>query len=278
MVKPIREFEDLQNYHHPIVVLGHALGHDTDHLNGKDLGFDVSTIPTIVAHIDTQEIAKQCKVWENTPNYIGLGTLIEKMEVKHTAANVVAPTMMSAILLEIPPATKQGCVRTVNDVAQNLETFTQTNFVLVGGDVNYCCKCGATTHIDEICDATALTCTECVLCRLIHSATTHIALHCPIVRENVRQERLTWYADQGIMRPKVPFSSIHHLQAFGPNARTAAASTQQEVTERRNIYLRQTNPNLPLVPFVWSSSEGFSNAPPGPPRAAAVGRCRTNRD
>jgi hypothetical protein len=254
-VKPIVGEQSLVNYHHPIIVLGHALGHDTDHLNGKDLGFDVSTIGTIVRYIDTQEIAKQCGVWRNTPDKIGLSKLVGKLGVQHTdphtAANDVARTMISAILLTIPIAAMFNCARSPNEVALDLETYTQTNFVSVGGDVNYCGKCASTAHIDEDCLAKGLICTECVSRGLTARATTHIALHCPTVRDEVRHERLRWFSDQHDRKPKDPFSSTNRLQAFGPNAPVATPSSQAEVIARRRHYSIQRGINTPSVPFVW---------------------------
>jgi hypothetical protein len=212
LVQPITGINGLQGYNCPIVVLGHSIAHDRDHLYGKDLALNLDAIGTPIRYIDTQEIVRNNGNWWNNNEDISLGNLVQKLGFlhtdSHTACNDAARTMMCAILLALPQSAKTSCTRSTQQVASELETFSRANFVPLGGSTRYCCKCGSTQHMPELCQANTLQCHECVSRGLDHLATTHIALHCPVVRDEVAAERIEWYAGQPKdWNPKHPFSS-----------------------------------------------------------------------
>jgi hypothetical protein len=272
MNKPIEGVKGLELYNHPVVILGHSIGHDRDHLNGKDLALRVDDIKTIVRYIDTQAMAVQAGHWGQKKDPIGLNTLVHKLEFEHTdshtAANDAARTLVCAILLALPMEAKSGRNRSVNEVATDLERHSQDYFVGMGGSAMYCCKCGSTKHMYQDCDRIgSLLCDECVARGLNDSSTTHIALHCPVVRDEIAEERLAWYRGQPQhWQPKHAFSSETRLKTFAevPNVRVQPTSFD-EYTARRVFYDKQRVSNSPFKPFVWSG-RSFQNSPfTGPP-------------
>jgi hypothetical protein len=272
MNEPIKDVKALQGYNHPVVILGHSIGHDRDHLNGKDLDLSVDRIDTIVRYIDTQNIASEAGYWLNSKDPIGLGTLVSKLGFQHrdshTAANDVGRTVISAILMVLPREARRGCSRDINKVASDLEHYSRNTFVGMGGSREYCSYCGKTDHSHKSCTQIgSLHCAECVSRRLLASSTQHITLHCPIVRDEIAAERLAWYAGQGSWAPKYPFSSRSRLQTFGEFPSLPLPATDEEMTARRQWYNKQRNSAQPLKPFVWHrhTFEESSLANAGPP-------------
>jgi hypothetical protein len=256
LVQPITGVNGLQGYNHPIVILGHAIAHDRDHLNTKDLGLDIDSLGTIIRYVDTQEMVRDIGSWWNDVDDVGLRSLVPKLGFAHsdahTACNDAARTMMCAILMALPRIARKNCARPMQQVAFELEAFSRAHFVPLGGSARYCTRCSSTGHNTEFCNATGLQCAQCLSRSLYQEATTHVELHCPIVRDEVAAERLKWYAGQPKeWNPKHPFSSRDRLQTFGPNAPRVTTATQQEVTARRQHYNRQQGTDEPREPFVW---------------------------
>tara|TARA_R110002003_G_scaffold62_25_gene5757 strand:- start:1761 stop:3404 length:1644 start_codon:yes stop_codon:yes gene_type:complete len=257
LVEPIKNVNGLQGCNHPIVMLGQALSHDTEHLNGQDLAFDVRQIGTIVKYIDTQNLVREAGYWTNNRDGIGLLKLIDALEFSHadahTAANDAARTMMAAVTLALPKSAKQGCSRSMARVAADLEQWSHNTFVSLGGYSQYCWKCGSTNHDIDHCTATGLRCSECVSRGYTQQATEHISRHCPLVRDEVAEERKKWFAsrDHAGIKPKHRF--VSHLQKFAPNAPNAPPATNEEVQARFTWYARQRldNPNQRPQPFTW---------------------------
>lgn len=283
LVHTITNVNDLQGYNCPVVVLGHSVTHDRDHLNGKDLAFDIDALGTVIRYIDTQEIVRNTGNWWNDVGEIGLTSLVTKLGFQHrdchTACNDVGRTIICAVLLALPKKARTGCARTTQQVANDLETYSRTNFVAMGGTVLYCSRCGSTQHKAIACQANSLRCNECVSRGLVQSSTSHITLHCPVVRDEVAAERLAWYAGQPReWMPKHPFSSRNRLQTFSPNAPRISATTQEEATARRQWYDSQRGFNVQIKPFVWFR-RSFQESPQrhaGPIRPSRVQAPRQN--
>jgi hypothetical protein len=265
LVQPIAGVNGLQGFNRPIVILGHSIAHDREHLNTKDLGLDIDGFGTIIKYIDTQEIARDTGNWWNDVDNIGLNSLVSKLGFTHsdahTACNDATRTMMCAIIMALPQTASKNCARPVQQVASELEVYSRTHFVPLGGTARYCSRCSSTGHNTKICDATGLQCGECLSRGLNQEATTHVELHCPIVRDEVAAERLAWYAGQPKdWNPKHQFSSRDRLQTFGPNASRVVGPTQQEMTARRQFYDKQRDSGQHLEPFVWYR-RSFANSP-----------------
>lgn len=264
LVQPITQVIALQGFNRPVVIMGHSGKHDREHLNGKDLAFDTETLGTVVRNIDTQQIAEDCKYWLHPTDPIGLVPLVSKLGFEHTdphtAANDAARTLMCAILMAIPKKARQGCRRSTQDVARDLETYTQVMFEPLGGTEEYCSKCGSTSHMAKACTEDGLLrCDECVSRGLNELSTKHITLHCPIVAEEVVLERKAWYDDQQ-WTPKYPYSSRDRLQTFAPNTPTVPSAKIEEVAARRRFYDKQCNSGQPLKAFTWDG-RAFKNSP-----------------
>ncbi|KAL5114320.1 hypothetical protein ACEQ8H_007795 [Pleosporales sp. CAS-2024a] len=256
----------------PIVLLGHSVAHDREHLRGKDLGFDVDALGTVVKVIDTQCIVAETKCWFGARDPIGLDKLAEKLEFEHTnahtAANDAARTLVAGVLLALPEQARRACQRTTQEVVHDLETVSVGNFVPLGGADRYCWLCGSVGHMgDANCPFSnrTLQCDECMSRGLVREAAFHVALHCPIVALEIAEERLAWYREQGSWRPKHRFDSRGRLQSFAPNAPVATPASSAEMAARRQWYdsQRQTGP---LRFFTWYgrafSSSPLRHAPP----------------
>lgn len=275
MVQPIVGVKGLEGANRPVILLGHSLKNDRHHLSAKDLAFDVDTLSTIIRELDTQQITVDRKYWFNPSDPVGLPPLVSKLGFEHTdahtAANDAARTLMCAILMAIPMSARQGRSRSVQDIARAVELDSQRTFVPLGGTAMYCSKCGSTTHLRKNCtEKDRIRCDECASRGLSTLSTTHIALHCPIVRDEIAAERLKWYKDQSGYTPKYPFSSEDRLQTFAPNAPAVQPATAGEIAERQYFYSKRKpdpNNNGKLLPFVWSG-RSFKNSPQakaGPP-------------
>lgn len=267
LVQPINNVNGLRGHDHPIVILGHSIGHDRQHLNGKDLAFDLDGLGTVVRYIDTQKITRDANFWHDPrENPIGLRDLVKKLEFEHTnshtAANDAARTLVAGILMAIPREARQGCRRNTQKVLYDLEASSRANFEPLGGVEQYCCRCGSVGHLDEprCLWKGPMRCEECVSRGLDVFAQSHISLHCNIVRDEVSEERLTWYADQPKeWKPKYPFSSRDRLQAFSPNASRVTPPTNEEIVARRKWYDDQKGSPNPLIYFVWEGRR-FKNS------------------
>ncbi|KAF3037084.1 hypothetical protein E8E12_004486 [Didymella heteroderae] len=86
----------------PVILVGHALRHDTENTNKPGLEYNLEDNLTLVAKVDTQALAREKKVWVPPvgmeTNEIGLRVMIENLGFKHiddhTACNDAARTMM----------------------------------------------------------------------------------------------------------------------------------------------------------------------------------------
>jgi hypothetical protein len=262
MKQPIENVKGLEGYNHPVVILGHSIAHDREHLNGKDLDLSVTRLDTIIRYIDTQTMTTEAGYWWGSRDPIGLRTLVEKFEFthsdSHTAANDVGRTLICAFLLALSPnhEARTGCTRTINQAAVSLEVHSRITFEPMGGTPDYCCNCGSTKHMGDACPRVGkLRCDGCVSRGLMALSTTHIKRHCPIVRDEVAAERLAWYAGQPKeWAPKYPFTSKSRLKTYEefPVPGVLKPATQEEITERRTWYDQgRRGSDGKLLPFVW---------------------------
>ncbi|KAH8722942.1 hypothetical protein GQ44DRAFT_342046 [Phaeosphaeriaceae sp. PMI808] len=261
-VQPIIGAPDLEGFYHPVVILGHSVGHDCNHLNGKDLKFDVGLLNTIVKHIDTQQMALQSQYWTNRVDDIGLNAFCLKLGFEHrdahTASNDAARTLMCAMYLVTPKEFKKGRSQSLQQVADSLEPFTRNSFIGLGGSPKYCIRCGSTQHLKADCTATDLNCAECATRGLLRRATTHIIQHCLTVADEVKDERLAWYEGQkgtdvtGRKTPKIPFKS--RLQTFAENAPIVPRASTEEVSMRLQWYNEQQDHDKPKPFTSWRRS------------------------
>jgi hypothetical protein len=271
MNEPIKGVKGLEGYNHPVVILGHSIAHDREHLNGKDLDLKVSRLDNIIRYIDTQIMTTEAGHWWNSKDPIGLKTLVEKFEFTHsdahTAANDVGRTLICAFLLALPQDVRTNCERDIRRVASDLEEFTRINFEGMGGTKEYCCNCGSTEHMHDKCNKVgSLHCDECVSRGLLKFSTTHIALHCPVVRDEIAAERLAWYAGQPKeWSPKHPFSSKSRLATFAESPMPPHPTSMAEFTTRRKWYGQQHGSSR-MTPFVWAGrsfkESQLANGPP----------------
>lgn len=234
----------------PVVLLGHAGAGDLKNIaEGKDISFDIFALGTVLRSINTQKLSQDLNFWLAKEG-ARLEHLVAKLNFTHadphTAGNDSARTLMSAIYMTLPLAAHQNQPRSMQQVADDLETFTQTNFHAFGpgggyGTPIYCWKCASLDHTTDDCIATGLSCTECISRGLFTDAGDHVALHCPTVAQEESEERRAWFRPQPKVtgRPKVPFKS--RLTTFAPGAQVRVVS-DGEVAARRASYDKQ-DPN-----------------------------------
>lgn len=286
MIQPIDHVPSLRGYNRPIVLMGHSVGHDREHLNGKDLRFDIDSPGTVARVIDTQQITLDSKHWFGCKDPIGLRTLVQKLEFhhtnSHTAANDAARTFIAGVLMVLPKGARQNCRRNTQKVVYDLETSSRESFVPLGGVALYCCECGEDGHMgDQECmmvgkiRRSGVPCAECVSRGFDKTAWYHVEAHCHIVRDEVAAERLAWYKDQPAeWKPKYPFVSNGRLQAYAPDSPTPTPATEEEIVARSAWYDMWKDSSEVQEPFVWVG-RSFANSPlagQGPPPGQKVRR------
>jgi hypothetical protein len=128
-----------------------------------------------------------------------------------------------------------------------------------------------------------LCCEECVSRGLHPLSTFHVTQHCPVVRDEVSEERLAWYAGQpSDWKPKYPFFSRGRLQIYARNAPKTIPATTEEVIARRQWYDKQRG-KKDMKPFIWCG-RSFQNSPlakqgaPQPQRSAHYARDNRRND
>jgi hypothetical protein len=177
----------------PVVLVGHALRHDTENTNKQGLEYNLDDNLTLVAKIDTQALARETKVWVPPvgmeTNEIGLRVLIEKLQFQHlddhTACNDAARTMMCAVHMVLPAALQRSDDPTMQAVADRVEAKSRASSGAPYGTQHCCIRCAARDHSVETCQAEGVRCAACN--RFASSAdreaniTSHIETYCPHV-------------------------------------------------------------------------------------------------
>ncbi|KAL1799511.1 hypothetical protein ACET3X_003548 [Alternaria dauci] len=210
-VKPIKNPKGLKG-NHPIVVLGHDVGHDKNNLKSKAIAFDMDPIGTVVRYIDTQMMTRDKGYWMMPRNeQIGLRRLVEELGFEHsdphTAANDAGRTIMCAFQIALGgDRWKRGCRKSLLQVADDLEYHSVATFDdSLGGVDKYCWKCGTAGHMKADCTATDLHCDECEEngC-YVKPGDEHITLHCMcIANEEARIRRANDAIARALKKPKV---------------------------------------------------------------------------
>ncbi|KAF1925103.1 uncharacterized protein M421DRAFT_70845, partial [Didymella exigua CBS 183.55] len=160
----------LQGCKRPVVLIGHALRHDLENANKEGLEYNFTKYSTIVANVDTQQLARQTGVW-NPPAYmrtneIGLRVLVEeKLSFRHlddhTAGNDAARTMMCGIWMCLPAALTQIEHPDMQQVANAVEKHSSLNLAALYGTVELCVRCGGRDHSEEACTV-SVQCAACI--------------------------------------------------------------------------------------------------------------------
>jgi hypothetical protein len=210
-IQPIKGIPGLKG-NHPIVVLGHDVGHDKNNLKLKAIAFDMDPIGTVVRYIDTQILTRDKGYWLMPRNeQIGLRRLVEALGFEHsdshTAANDVGRTLISAFQIALGgDKWKTDTRKSMKQVADDLERYSVITFdESLGGVEKYCWKCGTVGHMKADCVATDLHCDECEEngCEIKLGA-EHVTAHCLCVANKkavVRRQKDA--AARVLKRPKV---------------------------------------------------------------------------
>lgn len=131
----------------PVIVLGHALGGDTEKLY-KLLSFSTDRLGNVVKECDTQTMVRELGFWTDR-NQIGLQRLIFELGFEyrdaHTASNDAAMTTIAAILLVLE---NNGFSEEKNlqEVIDGVEAASQGHDWFHGSD-KYCTRCHAVDHV-----------------------------------------------------------------------------------------------------------------------------------
>jgi hypothetical protein len=182
-VQPIKNVPGLRG-NHPIVVLGHDVGHDRSNLKQKAIEFDIEPLGTVVRYVDTQVLVRDKRYWELQKEQIGLVNLVANLWFQHsdphTAANDAARTLMSAFQIGLGEhACKKDTKKSMLEVANSLEQYSVANFKSIGGVEEYCWRCGQPGHMKPACTATDLHCDACEIKRCRHKfEEEHVSAHC----------------------------------------------------------------------------------------------------
>lgn len=148
---------ELAGLKRPVILVGHALDHDTEHMQATGLAYDFKQHATIVASIDTQKLVRELSAWtdpEFPGNKIGLDVLCEDVfnfahEDPHTALNDAARTIFCAVNLALRNwmvGRRRGMEKSMQAVATDIEEYSQHNFTSGWGSEVCCTRCGARDH------------------------------------------------------------------------------------------------------------------------------------
>lgn len=183
---------NLKGCKRPIILVGHALRHDTENTNKRGLEYNLDDNLTIVAKVDTQALARETKVWVPSPgmltNEIGLRVMIENLGFQHlddhTACNDAARTMICAVHMILPDVLQHSDSPSMQAVADRVETKSKVTSGAPYGTAKCCIRCAARDHSAD--DCTADIC--CAACDRFDrgddrdlSITSHIETYCPHV-------------------------------------------------------------------------------------------------
>ncbi|KAF1912142.1 hypothetical protein BDU57DRAFT_80419 [Ampelomyces quisqualis] len=162
----------------PIVLIGHALAHDKDNVRKTGLNYDFKQHGSVVKEIDTQKVVKETLAWIDprcANNDIGLDTLCEKVfgfahDDPHTALNDAARTVICAVNLALRNWTRNNRFeKTVQEVALELEQYTQNTFESNWGTKLCCTRCGGRDHSNT--QNECATPVHCAACERFHETT-----------------------------------------------------------------------------------------------------------
>ncbi|OAL44671.1 hypothetical protein IQ07DRAFT_648888 [Pyrenochaeta sp. DS3sAY3a] len=180
----------------PIVLIGHATHHDSEHCRAG-LGYDWTQHGTIVKSIDTQPLAKATRTWISPDKQrvdIGLARLTKILGFEHrdahTACNDAARTVLSAVQMVLPRACRTGQSCSMQAVALRVEQFSRDAFASSWGTRWCCTRCGGRDHNRSACTVSV----HCRACQQFgcgaKDVVGHIEQYCPhIARYNAHLRR-----------------------------------------------------------------------------------------
>ncbi|KAH5633431.1 hypothetical protein HBI23_215420 [Parastagonospora nodorum] len=177
---------DLAGLKRPVILVGHALDHDTEHMQSTGLNYDFTQHATIVAEIDTQKLVRELSAWtapDFPGNKIGLDVLCEQVfnfahEDPHTALNDAARTIFCAVNLALRnwmAGRRRNMAKTMQAVATEIEEYSQDNFASAWGSVAFCTRCGGRDHTNILQQCAAPV--YCLACERFGDTETHVRSH-----------------------------------------------------------------------------------------------------
>jgi hypothetical protein len=210
-VQPLNNIDGLGFGNSPVVVLGQDIGHDKNNLAQKSVSFDIEKLGTVVRWIDTQVLAREVGYWLKPKNeQIGLARLVQELWFEHsdphTAANDAARTIISAFQLALGNhPCKKNARKSMLDVATELEAYSVANFQSIGGEEEYCWRCGKSGHMKPDCTATDLFCEECSenAC-VLEKKEEHVTMHCLCIAKEKAVVRRAKDAQNRLLRKAKP--------------------------------------------------------------------------
>lgn len=250
----------MEGCHCPVIVLGHAIGHDKENLNKEPLKFDVEATGNVIRYIDSQKISREtgmsdaCRLGRG--NEVGLERLVTALKFQHsdahTACNDIARSVMCAIQLVLlhldkDPANRNKVktkkCKTMQQVADDLEAYSRKNFQSIGGVAKYCWRCGNVGHMIDECRMLV----QCKKCfndgRPPMHTKSHTTMHCPLAAQERGDER----------------RRLHAIEKGRRRAEKAAA-TRGNYSRRGRGYFSVSNRELP-PPSLRGHDRGINTTP-----------------
>jgi hypothetical protein len=182
----------------PIILIGHAVKNEFDHLQ-RTFGVDLRSYGTIVKVIDTQLMAQEAGIRSPKGPYISLSDLLAHFKISipnlHSAGNDAAGTLIAAILIALkdklypgvgtapPPLVING--QKVQHAVNALRHIDFRAPAPAWGKAVYCTRCERDNHFRGQCRAFV----SCTICRdsgvqhLWNAHKTHSATRCVSVLE-----------------------------------------------------------------------------------------------
>jgi len=166
----VSDSSNLAGLKRPIILIGHALAHDKDNVRKNGLNYDFKQHGSVVKEIDTQKMVKETLAWVDSRcanNDIGLDTLCEEVfgfahDDPHTALNDAARTLICGVNLALRNWTKKNKTeKTIQEVARELEQYTQDTFESTWGTKFCCTRCGDRNHRNQNDCKTPVHCASC---------------------------------------------------------------------------------------------------------------------
>ncbi|KAL5371867.1 hypothetical protein DPSP01_013932 [Paraphaeosphaeria sporulosa] len=150
----------------PSILIGHALHNDTGGLE-ETIGFDPYASGTVVATLDTQQMAREMGIYNpaGSRHEIGLRDLCYHFKIpyrdSHTASNDAAYTIISAIYMALygrdMPKTGKTVLHSIEAVEATSRMYSNARF----GISRYCTRCHRTNHFKKDCHARIPPCHKC---------------------------------------------------------------------------------------------------------------------
>ncbi|KAL1607972.1 hypothetical protein SLS60_002911 [Paraconiothyrium brasiliense] len=150
----------------PTVVIGHALRNDADGL-ARTVGFEPEAADTVVAVIDTQQMAREMGIYNpaGARNEVGLRDLSAHFDIpyrdSHTAGNDAAYTTFSAIYMALYGRIMPTFTKSVLEVVDDVEKSSRLYSISDHGIPRYCTRCHAANHFLSGCRARLPPCEKC---------------------------------------------------------------------------------------------------------------------